>query len=92
MGTVIPRSGGEYVYLLKTFSKLHRFWGPLPAFLCAWLYLVVLKPAACAVIILTCAEYAIQPFAVLLNFENLDASGQKTIIQIFGLLILGTFQ
>lgn len=89
LGTVIPRSGGEYVYLYETFSKLHKFWGPLPAFLCAWLYLLVLKPAACAVIILTCAEYAIQPFRSFIGLDHLDSDSQRNVIKLIGLLMLG---
>lgn len=86
---MIPRSGGEYIYLLETFSKHHRFWGQLPAFLCSWTYLMVLKPAACAVIIMTCAEYAIQPFSEVIGLKELDADSQKTVIKLLSIMFLG---
>lgn len=89
LGTIIPRSGGEYAYLLETFSKFHKFWGPLPAFLCSWLYLMVLKPAACAVVILSCAEYSIQPFSNLLGFDQMDERSTSNMIKLVALLLLG---
>lgn len=89
LGTVIQRSGGEYAYLLGTYSGFHKFWGPLPAFLCSWLYVMVLRPAGCAVIIMTCAEYAIQPFASMLNLHNLDEDSQRSLVKIVALLFLG---
>jgi solute carrier family 7 (L-type amino acid transporter), member 9/15 len=36
LGTVIPKSGAEYAYLIETYKKSHKFWGPLPAFICSW--------------------------------------------------------
>lgn len=88
LGTVIPRSGGEYTYLLETFSKFHKFWGPLPAFLCSWLYLTVLRPAACAVTILTCADYSIQPFRSLLNYDDWDESSKVNLPKLVAILYL----
>nr|XP_034833843.1 b(0,+)-type amino acid transporter 1-like isoform X2 [Maniola hyperantus] len=41
---------------------MHKFWGPLPSFICAWIYVVILRPAEVAIIVMTFAEYAIQPF------------------------------
>ncbi|XP_026461743.1 b(0,+)-type amino acid transporter 1-like [Ctenocephalides felis] len=62
LGTVVPRSGAEYAYFLESFGDKNKFWGPLPAFVCSWVYVVVLRPAEVAVIVLTFAEYAVQPF------------------------------
>lgn len=53
LGTVIPKSGAEYAYLIETFGKQHKFWGPLPAFVCSWVYIVILRPAEIAVIVST---------------------------------------
>lgn len=89
LGTVIPKSGGEYAYLLETYSGFHKFWGALPAFLCSWLYVMVLRPAGCAVIIMTCAEYVIQPFREMLNLHNLDETSQRNIVKLLALLLLG---
>lgn len=89
LGTVIPRSGGEYAFLLESFSKLHPFWGPLPAFICSWLYVVVLRPAAMAVVILTFAEYSIQPFSTMLGLNELSQDDQQNVIKLIALLGLG---
>lgn len=89
LGTVIPRSGGEYAFLLESFSKLHPFWGPLPAFICSWVFVVVLRPAAIAVVILTFAEYSIQPFSSLLGINELSVEDQQTVVKLIALLGLG---
>lgn len=61
LGTVVPKSGGEYSYFLEAYGKLHPFWGPLPAFICSYIYILILRPAEVAVICLTFAEYVLQP-------------------------------
>lgn len=63
LSTVVPRSGAEYVYFVEAFSPLHRYWGQLPGFLCSWISVMILRPAEVAVVILTFAEYLIQPFS-----------------------------
>lgn len=88
LGTVIPRSGGEYIYILETFSRHSVFWGELPAFLCSWTYLLVLKPAVCAVIIMTCAEYAIEPFSATIGLHELDESDKRTVIKLLAVMFL----
>lgn len=45
LGTVIPRSGAEYAYFVDSFGPLHKFWGPLPAFLYSWLMVVSYSPS-----------------------------------------------
>ncbi|CAD7080758.1 unnamed protein product [Hermetia illucens] len=89
LGTVVPRSGAEYAYLLETFGKLHKFWGPLPAFICAWVYVVVLRPAEVAVIVLTFAEYSIQPLRHILKIDNLPEDEQLRVIKMISILGLG---
>ncbi|CAL8101850.1 unnamed protein product [Orchesella dallaii] len=54
LGTCITRSGGDYAYILEAF-------GPLPAFMCLWVTVFVIRPTTAAVIALTFAEYAINP-------------------------------
>lgn len=55
LGTMIPLSGAEYVYLLEGF-------GPLPAFLYSWTSVIVLKPSQVAIICLAFGAYVIEPF------------------------------
>ena len=54
LGTCIRRSGGMYVYIQEGI-------GDLPAFLYLWSALVIIFPAANAVVSLTCAYYVLQP-------------------------------
>lgn len=55
LGTIIPKSGGEYAYLNTAF-------GGGAAFLFSWTANIVLKPSSLAIIILACVDYALQPF------------------------------
>jgi APA family basic amino acid/polyamine antiporter len=41
LGTMLPATGGPYVFLRESF-------GPLPAFLSGWTYFLVIMPAAAA--------------------------------------------
>lgn len=72
LGIVVGKSGAEYAYFQEAFGKYHKFWGPVPSFLCAWIYVVILRPAEVAVIIMTFAEYAIQPFMLHVDSEYKD--------------------
>ncbi|XP_050718046.1 Y+L amino acid transporter 2-like isoform X2 [Eriocheir sinensis] len=53
LGTMIPQTGGMYVYL-------HEAFGPLPAFLYLWVTVVLRNNATAAVVALTFASYLIQ--------------------------------
>lgn len=55
MGTMIPRSGGEYAYLQEAF-------GPLPAFIFSWTLALVIRPSSMTIVALTFARYVSQPF------------------------------
>lgn len=50
LGTMIPKSGGEYPILLEAF-------GPIPAYLFAWTATVIAKPASLSLLSLTFARY-----------------------------------
>ncbi|XP_066982985.1 Y+L amino acid transporter 2-like [Macrobrachium rosenbergii] len=54
MGTMIPRSGGSYTYILEAF-------GPVPAFLTLWINLVIQSPGSRAIGMITFANYLLQP-------------------------------
>lgn len=71
LGTIIPRSGGEYAYLHVTF-------GNLAAFLFSWTANLILKPSTLAIIMLACAEYALQPF-----FEGTACSPPPMAVKLF---------
>lgn len=55
LGTTIPKSGGDYVYI-------HEAFGPLPAFLYLWVASLVFVPCTNAIAAITFAEYILQPF------------------------------
>ena len=79
LGTIVPESGGEYAYLLKAF-------GPLPAFLFAWMFVILLRPASVAIMALTCAKYIIVP-AFEGSCEEVDIGDpkiQRLFLHVFG--------
>ncbi|XP_063831563.1 b(0,+)-type amino acid transporter 1-like [Ostrinia nubilalis] len=74
LGTVVGKSGAEYAYFQEAFGNTHKYWGPLPSFICAWIYVVILRPAEVAIIVMTFAEYAIQPFSADLQADYKDTA------------------
>lgn len=50
LGTTITKSGGEYAYLYEAF-------GPIPAYLFAWISVMVIKTSSLAIICLAFAQY-----------------------------------
>lgn len=84
----VPKSGAEYAYLFETFSKLHKFWGPLPAFICNWVYVMVLRPAEVAILILICITYSIEPIRVNIGFDRLDKSQQENFKKLLAVATL----
>lgn len=87
LSTVVPRSGAEYAYFIEAFGPLHVYAGQIPAFICSWIYVMLLRPAEVAVIILTFAEYSVQPFSGFLN--DLPAESMATLKKLIAIMALG---
>jgi L-type amino acid transporter 9 len=89
LGTIVPKSGAEYAYLMEAFGANHKFWGPLPSFVCAWIYVLFLRPAEIAVIVLTFGQYTIKPFHHLIHLDDMTEENQSNIIKLISILGLG---
>ncbi|XP_042245199.1 b(0,+)-type amino acid transporter 1 isoform X1 [Thunnus thynnus] len=57
LGTIIPESGGDFIYIL-------RIYGSFPAFFAAITFILAVKPFGIAAMSFSIAEYAIAPFYV----------------------------
>uniref|UniRef100_A0A3Q2UPA2 b(0,+)-type amino acid transporter 1 n=1 Tax=Fundulus heteroclitus TaxID=8078 RepID=A0A3Q2UPA2_FUNHE len=55
LGTIIPESGGEFIYIL-------RIYGSCPAFFAAVTFILLVKPFSIAAMAISIAEYAMAPF------------------------------
>lgn len=55
LGTIIPESGGEFIYIL-------RIYGSLPSFFSAYTTVLVMKPFSIAASSFSIAEYVLAPF------------------------------
>lgn len=55
IGTIIPESGGEFIYIL-------RIYGPCPAFFAAVTFILLVKPFSVAAMSISIAEYVTAPF------------------------------
>lgn len=54
LGTTIPESGGEYIYIYRAF-------GEVPAFICLWINFVLICPVGIAASALIFSMYILQP-------------------------------
>lgn len=81
LGTVVPRSGAEYVFFMECFGSLHRFWGPLPGFMYCFVVVLLVRPVEVAVIVLASAEYIVELIKNFICLENGDQyENAKTVI------------
>ncbi|KAG5887524.1 hypothetical protein JTB14_022136 [Gonioctena quinquepunctata] len=87
LGTLVPRSGSEYAYFVDSFNPLHKFWGPLPAFIYSWIMIVAIRPAEIAILLLTFSQYFCQP--ILDAFCMNDPIDNNKIITTIALAALG---
>ncbi len=88
LGTLIPKSGGEYAYQVDGLGPLHRFWGPLPAFLYSWISVLLLKPTSVAIGCLSCASYTVGPILSSLGF-CLGSENEDVVIKLTAVLYIG---
>lgn len=72
LGTVVPRSGGPFTFILTAFGDLHAFWGPLPSFLYSFVNVWFVRPASVAIMTLTFAEYSVRPFGRCVTSMSAD--------------------
>ncbi|KAL6261635.1 hypothetical protein P5V15_006723 [Pogonomyrmex californicus] len=87
LSTVVPRSGAEYAYFMEAFGPLHPYAGQIPAFICSWVYVMLLRPAEVAVIMLTFAEYSVQPFSGF--FCNISVDSMAILKKLIAIMALG---
>ena len=57
LGTMIPKAGGDYAYV-------YYILGPLPAFLCVWMHIIMICTSANAAIGRTAATYLLLPLGM----------------------------
>ena len=63
LGTTFPESGEKYAYL-------KRFYGTCTAFMYLWAYLLVIRPAANAIKLITFSHYFLQALPTGLNCQD----------------------
>ncbi|XP_061157955.1 b(0,+)-type amino acid transporter 1-like [Syngnathus typhle] len=98
LGTVIPESGGEYIYMLRTAGRV-------VAFMFVFTFVTVMRSASATGIALSFAEYAVAPFfpgcpppqmlvkcaaagaIILLASVNCLSSRLATVIQVVTLVV-----
>jgi len=69
LGLLIPKTGGEYMYILNAYTFRNRnkwveSFGSLLAFLFTWTNIFVVRPSSTAIVTLTCARYLTRPFYI----------------------------
>lgn len=88
LSTVVPRSGAEYAYFIEAFGPLHKYTGRLPAFICSWICVFLLRPAEVSIIILTFAKYSIQPFSELITGLCPDTKLLEKIVALLAICLI----
>ncbi|OQR67340.1 b0-type amino acid transporter 1-like [Tropilaelaps mercedesae] len=62
LGTIINKSGGDYIYIHECFRGYRG--GSIPAFIHAWTFVLLLKPASLGIMALSFAKYLVAPFFI----------------------------
>ena len=69
---------------------LHRFWGPLPAFLYSWVSVLLMNPASIAVGCLSCAGYTIHPILAATG-QCPTIAGNQLLVKLTAFVYLGIY-
>jgi L-type amino acid transporter 9 len=59
---------GEYIYFLDAFGPTHKFFGPILAFIFAWVTVFLINPSSVAILSLSFAKYLSSPILTAVNF------------------------
>ncbi|XP_071500745.1 b(0,+)-type amino acid transporter 1-like [Diadema antillarum] len=78
LGTMIPKSGGDYAYLLASL-------GDLPAFLFSWTFVFIIRPATVAILCLVFGTYTAE---YTVPGECVEKEGVAKLFAILALLLL----
>uniref|UniRef100_A0A1B6LIY0 Amino acid permease/ SLC12A domain-containing protein n=1 Tax=Graphocephala atropunctata TaxID=36148 RepID=A0A1B6LIY0_9HEMI len=91
LSTVVPKSGGSYLYFQTAFKDLHPFLGPLPGFIFMWIILMIVVPACLAILSILFADHVYEPFRPSFSkeFHSDYESSIKTVIGAATLLTVG---
>ncbi|XP_046675823.1 cystine/glutamate transporter-like isoform X1 [Homalodisca vitripennis] len=90
LGTVVPKSGGLYIFLQTAFRTCHPFFGELPAFIYFWITYTVIFPSATAVNAILFSEYSYEILQMFVNSQELcDEVILKSILGASAILIVG---
>lgn len=76
LGTMIPKSGGDYAYISTAF-------GSFPAFLQLWTMLIIVQPAGNAIVALTFANYVLRPF-----YDDVDCLPPSSAVTLIAAVVL----
>lgn len=87
LSTVIPSSGGQYAYFLAAFKDFHPCFGPLAAFSFVWVEVMILAPAATAILSILFVTYLYEPIRVCF-YPLSNAEQLKLIKNIAGTLTI----
>lgn len=82
LGTMIPKSGGEFAYLLEAFG------GP-GAFLYSWTSVTLLRPSQTAIIALAFGKYVAEPFFPSCMSQDPDRQDLNVLVKLMAALCIG---
>lgn len=82
LGTMIPKSGGEFAYLLEAF-------GAPSAFLYSWTSVTLLRPSQTAIIALAFGKYVAEPFFPSCMSQDADRQDLNVLVKLLAALCIG---